>query len=356
MYFSFHGIVGVEVEDCYPWFDTLFINPMLAMQNEEEFAGCRKFIKVRYLHKLKPHMGRSIGKGILLTDSAFIDSQYGACMSWENASTIVIQTAQECNEWLLICLQIMLLSEDYCMIHGSAFTKDGRGLLVPSWSGTGKTAIVASLVREEGWQLLGDDIVIINEQGDILSFFEDLVIYAHHKDVFPELFAQGHGPVAPLALNRLLTNMVSVVKPLLRTVPALLAFARKHNPQSKRISPYKVFAAHSLAERAVITQVIWLERSLADQEAYKEVAPRQIAAKAAAVSLMEILTDRSWAVLALCGSEFIDYESIFVKIYNIYCAAFSRARVYELNVPVSVEIGQVANVFIDNLNKTSADV
>lgn len=351
MRLSFHGIVGIEIEESYPWFETLFCNTMFTEQNAEDYANCKKFITVRYLHKLKPRQSTHVGKGILLIEHGFIDPAYGCQISWENEKTMLIQTSQECNEWLLICMQLMLLSENHSLIHAAALCRDGQAILIPGMSGSGKTPLVAELVRSEGWKLLGDDLLIINPQGEVLSFLKDFVIYAYHKAIFPDLFAHGDGPVAPLSWNSFLRDLVPVVKPMLRTVPSLLAFSRKHNPQSKKISPYRLFAADQLANRAAISEVILLERGESDQETIAETAVQMIASRAVAITLMEVLTHHCWTVLAVCGSAFIDYQLLFVQMYEIFYEAFDQAGTYTMNLPAGLQIDQISKAMIGNMKK-----
>lgn len=348
MYFSFHGIVGVEVEDSYPWFDTLFIKPLPVYADEEEFARCKRFIKVRYQYKLKPVLAVNIGQGMQLDGRLLIDTNYGINLHWEDEKTIVLQTARECNEWLMICLQVMLLAEGYSFIHGAGFSRDGKGLLVASRSGMGKTGCVAGMVKEGGWQLLGDDFVIINSQGKVLSFLKDFVIYPFHQSVFPDLFASGQGPAVPLAWNAFFKRLILRIKPILSKYPALFAMARKYNPQSKKISPKQIFSADKLADSAVISEVIWLERKQLEQEGFVEAAAGEIASRAAAITLLEILTDRCQAVLAVCGmgKAFMDYDQLFQQTRNIFVDAFSQARVHELNVRVSAEFKDISDLLI----------
>lgn len=357
MFFSFHGIVGVEIEDRYPWFDTLFIKPLPAYSNEEEFAGCKRFIRVRYQSKLKPVPAVDIGKGMQLTGKMLIDTGYGCSLCWENENTLVIQTTRECNEWLLICLQVMLLAEGYSLIHGAAFCRDSKGLLIASRAGAGKTGCVSEMVNQAGWQLLGDDMVIVSRQGEILSFLKDFVIYPYHKVVFPELFASGQGPAAPLALHKYLKGLVSRVKPVLAKFPFLFALARKYNPQSRRISPGCIFTAEQLAERAIVHDVIWLDRKQHEQAVFAEAEAAEITARAAAVSLLDILTDRCQAVLAVCGSgtAYMDFDRLFGQTRSIFAEAFSQARVFTLNVPVTAELTELADILIEQTEKIMKD-
>lgn len=349
MFFSFHGIVGVEVENSYPWFDTLFIKPLPAYSDEKDFAGCKRFIKVRYENIVRPDLAVNIGRGIQLAGRTLIDRKYGVSLHWDDDRTIVLQTSRECNEWLFICLQIMLLAEGYSFVHGAAFSRDGKALLVASRAGIGKTGCAAGVIRAGGWQLLGDDMVIINREGKVLSFLKDLFIYPYHKSVFPELFASGQGPAVPPAWNGVFKRLVSWAKPVLSKYPALFSLARRYNPQSSKVSPVQAFSADKLADHAVISEVIWLERTQRDETVCKEAMPDDIASRAASITLLEILSDRCQAVLAVCGMGkdfFMDYERLFQQSRSILTDAFRRVPVCELDVQVSAEFDEIADLLM----------
>jgi len=154
----------------------------------------------------------------------------------------------------------MALQNRAVFVHGAALERDGQALLFPSWGGVGKTALVAELVRSHGWGFLGDDLTLVDESGWCYAFPKAMVLYPYHRALFPEVFAAGRGPVAPAALNRVLTRAGIALKPVLRRFPSLLQFARRHNPQSVRVNPSAVFSAQRLRAGAAVRASIWLER------------------------------------------------------------------------------------------------
>ena len=129
------------------------------------------------------------------------DGDKRAKIYFKNNNTCVIETNQEANEWLMMMLNIMLLKEDYSIIHAAGVSNEKGALLLPSWGGVGKTASVAKLI-DKGYKLLGDDMNIITAEGKIYPLPKKFVLYFYHKDLFPQVFEK-KGPRCGNAVNEI---------------------------------------------------------------------------------------------------------------------------------------------------------
>jgi hypothetical protein len=54
-----------------------------------------------------------------------------------------------------------LLEEGVLLLHAGGVTKDGRGILLPAYGGTGKTTLSMALLNQ-GHKLLGDDLLLVD--------------------------------------------------------------------------------------------------------------------------------------------------------------------------------------------------
>jgi hypothetical protein len=82
-------------------------------------------------------------------------------------------------------LYYRLPSKGYSLVHGSAVS-NGTGILFYGLSNVGKTTMALQMVKE-GCEFLGDDFVILNENGRLLSYPKRVNVEAHHLDAYPEL-------------------------------------------------------------------------------------------------------------------------------------------------------------------------
>jgi len=348
-YFSVYDLVGVQVSDFYPWADTLFLNCEVSQKGEAAFHGCRRKIQIDWVKELPMDDVRFIGDGAYVGQDVYVDTQYGVRVE-KTKDHLRLVVTQECNEWLVIAMQISLLSCGYSLLHAAALEKDAEVLLLPTWGGVGKTATVCRFVRDYGWRLLGDDLVIIGE-GRVLPFLKPFVIYPYHKDLFPELFARGENhTVKNLAVSNLMSHMIPAVKRTLRPFPRVLAFLRKHNPQSMRVSPSKIFSADQISAGGTPCRMVWLERSMKPNVFYGSISPQTLASKAVTVTSVELFAARLESVFHMCGCGMLTYDDIFDRMHSIIMNTAAPVPCELLEIPTSVSITDVGEMIYRNLN------
>jgi len=90
----------------------------------------------------------------------------------------------------LFVLDQLLKSKNYFPIHCSTVERNGKGILLPGFSGAGKTTSCIALIRK-GFGFLSDDrpILRLDKNGllEILSFPEDINVTKKTVNSFPEL-------------------------------------------------------------------------------------------------------------------------------------------------------------------------
>ncbi|MBW1848814.1 MAG: hypothetical protein JRJ27_17105 [Deltaproteobacteria bacterium] len=90
----------------------------------------------------------------------------------------------------LFVLDQLLKSKNYFPLHCSTVEKNGKGVLLPGFSGSGKTTSCIALIRK-GFGFLSDDRPILrrNKKGilEVLSFPEDINVTQKTVNFFPEL-------------------------------------------------------------------------------------------------------------------------------------------------------------------------
>ena len=86
-------------------------------------------------------------------------------------------------------LTILLKRRGLYTVHATALEKDGRGILIPGYSGRGKTTTFVSLLRS-GYRYLSDDHPLIRDNGtyvEALSFPMKIDVTEPTIQFFPEL-------------------------------------------------------------------------------------------------------------------------------------------------------------------------
>ena len=208
---------------------------------------------------------------------------------------------------------------------------------------------ITDLLQQDGWRLLGDDLVIL-QANEILPFLKPFVIYPYHKALFPKIFSENKWRVVRnLKLNKFMSKTIPIVKKIMRPIPGLLAFARKHNPQSMRISPMQIFRKEQLSVGGILNKVVWLDRITEGQIRFGEKSVEVLASKTTSVSMMELFADRLNCLFALCGSGIFDYRKIFFKMYELIYQAYKSTSCFELEIPKSISIDKIGSIVLKHI-------
>ncbi len=340
------GVIGIEIDENYKWKDTIFIDDTVSSKDEEAYDKCLGFIKVIYKEKINYEDSRKIEEDIWGNEKYIYDSKKEAKIYFEKPNVCVIETRQEVNEWLVMMLQIMLLKNGYSFIHAAGVSKDNRAIVLPSWGGVGKTACVSKLVRA-GYKLLGDDLNIITAEGKIYGFPKKFVLYFYHKNLFPEVFNK-KAPKCNAVLNKFYSNIIPMVKRALRAFPAVLAFFRKHNPQSMKVSPAEIFGEESLEKQSEIKQAIWIERTK-NKNNFNKLENIKLAQKALSVTINEIFNESISMIFIMCGLGIIEYKEVFGNMEKIYEKAFEKVISENLGVSTDKKVEVVADEVMKNI-------
>lgn len=348
-YFSIYDLVGIQVCDEYPWVDTLFITHGIAKEGKAAYDACQRKVHIIFKKQLPMSDVRFIGEGAYIGDNVYVDEQYSVRIEKTSDKLIRLLVSQECNEWLVIAIQLSFLSCGYTLLHAAALEKGGQVLLLPSWGGVGKTATVCRFVREHGWRLLGDDLVVLGH-GEVKPFLKPFVIYPYHKDLFPELFRSGENhTVKNLTVSSMMSRMIPGVKRMLRPFPRVLAYLRKHNPQSMRVSPRKIFTEEQISEGGVSMRMVWLERSMKTEVFYGQISAETLSSKAVTVSCVELFAEKLESVYHMCGCGMLQYGEVFGRMHKIIRDEAEKVQCDLLEIPSSVEITDVGEIIYQNL-------
>lgn len=352
---NIHDIVTVEIDKSFPWCED-WLEVFGILRAIERTPGAPSAVlKLIYTESLNTKGMRRLRENIYTSKLALLDTRSRMRLTMPAPNTLVLETNHPCGEWIVPALQVALLSRGATFLHAAGVERDGRALIFPSWGGIGKTALVSHLVRDRGWRLLGDDLVILSSEGICWAFPKPLAVYSYHRGVLPEVFSKGQGPIAPILMNSLLTNIAIRMKPLLRPFPRLLQLARKHNPQCTTVSPDEVFGLKSIAQKGRPEMVIWLDRlkGLGEPrlcEAYGGMATR------------------------IVGSTISEWDPWCVQVQNVamglgilnmngfYCAWFrtvadgiANARQALLYLPADLPVGEVPQAVVTLLREEGCD-
>ena len=337
MQFGIHDFVTIEIDDEFPWQDD-WRNILSNVPGGAEPGpgGRRTRMRLNYTKELSDDSMLKIDEGIYASDEFLLDRKYGVRFRQTEQYALELWTNNACLEWQVWGIQLALLQNAASFIHCATVARDGEALMFAARGGVGKTTITRLLVGEMGWKFMGDDYIILSSDGSCYSFPQPMVLYSYHKGVFPEVFSVGRGPLSPALTNDLLSRMAVLIKPLLRPFPRALQFARKHNPQSVQIDPLEVFGREKLASQAVLTKVVWLERSPGLRRVRLEPEPERLVSRVFGSTYANLDPWCSRLITTAMSTGILDANDVYPKWLSVLDEAFARTSRYTLLLPVEL--------------------
>jgi hypothetical protein len=87
---------------------------------------------------------------------------------------------------LLAVFQEILLGRGVSLLHACGLDWNGRGVVLCGRGGAGKSSVAFATYSKPRLRLLSDDIVLLCENGELLSYPTPLSVYPYHHALFPE--------------------------------------------------------------------------------------------------------------------------------------------------------------------------
>ena len=86
-------------------------------------------------------------------------------------------------------LDILFVKQGMTFVHGAGVSVNSQyGELILAFGGIGKTCFIANAARKESVKILGDDLILVSENGELYSYPRPFCLYEYHKVLFPQYF------------------------------------------------------------------------------------------------------------------------------------------------------------------------
>jgi glucosyl-dolichyl phosphate glucuronosyltransferase len=165
---------------------------------------------------------------------------------------------------VLVLLDALMARSGAAMAHAATVARDGLGVCVAAAGGAGKTSAAIGLVRDHGFAFMGDDWTFLSENGQILGYPKPLFVRPHHRELFPQFFAQKRKPLAPPRLVGALGRIATAVHPIISSYPALAGIARRWWPEHVIVPPQVALPYAAIADRAQLSACVFVERTASE--------------------------------------------------------------------------------------------
>ena len=247
-------------------------------------------------------------------------------------------------------LQLLLAPQGVSMVHAAGVERNGDVLLLPAFGGAGKTLAAGVLVQEHGYRFLGDDIVLLTREGQVLPFPRPLMLYGYHDVVYGDYLKKFRSAVImQRSIGRLKRNVV-VNLPLRSLIGGIArgagveGFARRVASTQEHLvgaEPEDVFGRERLSNGGRVKRVVMLQRS--DGMAFRctDTVATQVAQRMFAIIHLEWASEWPF-VTAAAAHGLIDLGGYYAATRETITSGIGDADAQELIGPAQLPAKEYA--------------
>ena len=197
----------------------------------------------------------------------------GICLYNETKRLAIIKTkngfdiyADGPNFLINLYIQLLLYKQGYTMVHAGGYANNDGVTLIAGPGGVGKTALLGYMVNKFNCKTLGDDIIIIKNNGICLSFPRAFVFKEYHRQVYPDLFKELKiSKWSTYGIKRFIIENIpftGLIKSCLRKLGKYHAVAEGlgMDPYLATVPVEKIFGNDTVLDQGKIKRIIFIER------------------------------------------------------------------------------------------------
>lgn len=222
-------------------------------------------------------------------------------------------------------LYFTLPTLNHTFIHAAGLINKDKGLLIIGHSNVGKTSLALEMVMN-GYSFLGDDLTILSNKGEILSFPKPVKLEGHNITERPEI------------LSKIKENMGTNEKLFFKILTSYLK--KKSRSISASVNIEDVLEKPVISSSHNINHVIHIKRYSGDSLIVKEMTLEESVKEAALNLFWEFecqeyrYTKPFYAFKRAHGDDYMKYlEEHHNHIMNIISKSFSKTKSHLIKIP-----------------------
>lgn len=365
--YNIHNIVHIYVDErVQQWvidgidFQLHFFKTTDKNYNDEDIHKGNYLVVRRYLDFNKEHYGDmhifhdkyAVPGKVVLNESrriAIIKDENGYCIFTDSPILITL------------FVQLLIIREGFSFIHAAAISDDMNNIiLLPGAGGVGKTALVGFLVKNHGYRLLGDDIVLVKSDGHCFSFPRPFVLKKYHKDIYPETFALLNLNNKTKSLFKIAIDFIIRNAPFLDFMKKILK-KRGLYGRVRHILPIaqdflatvpidELFGKDKIASSGIIKKIFFMERYQGDKFKFQNINKRILSSRMFSIIHHE-WSDYMKDLFSFGALDIEDIPSYFNNTHSIIEHAIDDASHELFLIPENSGSEEMAEYFLKKIHK-----
>lgn len=351
MKLNIHDVLTIDIDEAFPWkreWHNILTN--MDTVNETDEQRMKPSIKLVY-GELRAEGMYKIEDGLYVDHDSVLDLSNKFKIK-KSKDEIILIARGPCFDWIRWSIQLVLLQHGMTFIHSAGIARESKVTVISSLPRVGKTTMITNLVRNEGWKLLGDDLLIVCNDGRCYSMLKPIRILPHHLTASRELFDVAKTPRNLTFSDKTYNMMASSIKKVLSNNPKLLQFVRRHNPLISELMPEDVFGRESIQHLGALGRFIWLERTRAERIEISTCGKAELASRIMGTTLHVFLDAYAFKAINIAATSGIfDNKKVICDWYETILDSMEEAEGYIMKIPLSLYGERFINGFKDALKK-----
>lgn len=248
-------------------------------------------------------------------------------------------------------IQALLIKDGYSMVHAAAFeNNNGDITLLPGAGGIGKTALLGNMVKDHHYRLLGDDIILLGENGTCLSYPRSFVLKEYHRSVYPEVFQRLNiKKGGNYDLKRFIVDnapFTSVIKNILRSKKLYSKVTQAINltPYLAAVPVEEIFGTESVCPQGNLENILFLERYEGEKTVINPIDTGELSRRMFAIIWHEWVGSMR-QLFSISAMGLFDLSHLFSCTAQIIHSAISGKQSQIISIPNRTNPKDLADTF-----------
>ncbi len=260
-----------------------------------------------------------------------------------------------------ILVQILLCEIGYSFIHAGGLSIDGKGILLSGMGGIGKTQIVSKLSQRNNVNILGDDLVIFNKNGECLAFPKPFMLKPQHAGIYPALFKNSN---YLFGFHKIKNSIIKFLKENMPFSGMIKNFIKSDNLFSNKIRGFLLINTAELipvypwklpnlkiSKEVGCHRVILIERNQSQDTIFKDIdlSNKNLVDSLVSIILSEFHTSL-WVLPWLAKADLIDLSNFYKELYSTYEVFANNTNVISIDASININSERYIKEMIEKID------